>query len=193
MHVDKTKQIGLATRRGVVSFGRGIVVENSSHWGGARAEWVWRCAHRMVRAARADKWRVSIVLTTDERIRSLNREWRGIDSATDVLSFATVGDDLVRPGHLPPSRSAAALATTSVCRDGAAAWPDLGQIVISAPYVEATCDEWSEEDLDAALQRTIAHGLCHLLGFDHTTDRQHVLMQRAERALLGGGAAKTLD
>ena len=178
--------------RGCTVFGRGIVVENTSHWGGGRAEWVWRCAHRMVCAARAEEWRVSIVLTTDERIRSLNREWRGIDSATDVLSFATVGDELVRPGHLPPSRSAAVFATTSAGSGGAVAWPDLGEIVISAPYVEATCDERSVESLDAALQRTIAHGLCHLLGFDHTTDRQHALMQRAERALLGGGAAKTL-
>jgi probable rRNA maturation factor len=153
--------------------GRTVTVVNESQlWNLARTEWVWARSSAQLRLANAARWRLSVLLTTDEAMRTLNRETRGIDATTDVLSFPTVGDELARPGHLPPTRGTGS----------SSSWPDLGEIVISASYVEAARGD--AETLDDALARTLAHGLCHLLGFDHTTDGQEALMLRAESALM---------
>jgi probable rRNA maturation factor len=83
---------------------------------------------------------VSILLVGDRRIRSLNREWRGVDEATDVLSF---------PLSDPPGIG-----------------PLLGDVVMS---VETAARRAREErrPVGRELERYLAHGLLHLLGFDH--------------------------
>ncbi len=84
---------------------------------------------------------ISLTLVDDETIRTLNREWRGKDKPTDVLSFPA--------GEVPGYR-----------------YRVLGDIIISVPYTKKQAEEigvsFKEE-----IVRLIAHGLLHLLGYDH--------------------------
>jgi len=97
---------------------------------------------------------VTVVVTTDRRMRTINREWRGVDRATDVLSFPA-GDD---PG---PAKH-------------------LGDLVIAretaARQARAAGHAFSTE-----LRVLALHGLLHLLGYDHERDSGR--MARIERRL----------
>jgi probable rRNA maturation factor len=83
---------------------------------------------------------LSVVLVTDGRIRTLNRGWRGKDRATDVLSF---------PLSDPPGVG-----------------PLLGDVVISLDTA-ARRARADRRAIGAELDRYLAHGLLHLLGYDH--------------------------
>jgi probable rRNA maturation factor len=104
---------------------------------------------------------LSILLVSDAGIRALNRRHRGLDRATDVLSF-------------PQSEPAAA----------ARARGPLGDVVISLPTAlrQAEAGGWS---LAAELRRLLAHGLLHCLGHDHERPAEARRMALAEEALLG--------
>ena len=84
----------------------------------------------------------TIAFVSDKTIRQLNRQFRGIDKATDVLSFLS-GDD--------------------------ANGSNLGDIAIS---VETAAAQARENGLtfDEELAQLILHGLLHLSGYDHETD-----------------------
>lgn len=102
---------------------------------------------------------VSVLLCDDARIRTLNREWRGIDTSTNVLSF---------PASVPPD-----LAQRPLLGDIALAW-------------ETTRREASDEGktLDAHVAHLVVHGVLHLLGFDHLTPNEADAMEAIEiRAL----------
>jgi probable rRNA maturation factor len=86
---------------------------------------------------------LSIVLLSDEGMRRYNRDFRGKDQPTDVLSFS--GDN---PEHKPGE-------------------PYLGDILISVE----TAERQSRADLTEELKILTLHGILHLLGFDHVTDR----------------------
>lgn len=87
---------------------------------------------------------ITLLLTDDEQLKSLNKTYRGIDSPTDVLSF--------EPGDAMPGMEA----------DEAY----LGDIVISVPTAERQAKEGGHS-LKAELQLLTVHGTLHLLGFDH--------------------------
>lgn len=101
---------------------------------------------------------LSILLTDNETIRRLNREYRGIDSATDVLSFGQEGE-----GALPPDTP-----------------KSLGDIVISLPYVQNQANEVGVPE-EEELRRMVVHGVLHLAGHEHgeesmdTKDRSPML------------------
>jgi probable rRNA maturation factor len=105
-------------------------------------------------APRAAAGTVTLVITGDRRIRSLNRTWRGVDSATDVLSFPA--------------------------GDGPAPVRHLGDLVISR---ETAARQARTEGHSLATEvRVLAlHGLLHLLGYDHERDSGR--MARIERRL----------
>jgi probable rRNA maturation factor len=105
-------------------------------------------------APRAARGTVTLVLTTDRRIRALNRTWRGVDTATDVLSFPA-GDD---PG---PGRH-------------------LGDLVISRDTAARQARN-EGHSLSTELRVLALHGLLHLLGYDHERDSGR--MARIERRL----------
>jgi probable rRNA maturation factor len=116
------------------------------------AAWLAGIAPRV--AGRTGTVSVTVVITSDRRIRRLNRIWRGTDKATDVLSFPA-GDD---PG---PARH-------------------LGDLVISRET--ATRQARNEGHSLATELRVLAlHGLLHLLGYDHERDSGR--MARIERRL----------
>lgn len=105
---------------------------------------------------------LSVLVTDDAGIRRLNREFRGKDKATDVLSFPSGG------GPTPP---------------GAA--PFLGDLAVSLDTARRRARE-DGRSLAAELSRYLAHGLLHLLGHDHEkSSRAAARMAAAEERLLG--------
>ncbi len=102
---------------------------------------------------------LSLSLVRDPAIRKLKREYFGIDAATDVLSFPA-GD--FPGGGLRP----------------------LGDIVISLDTARRAAKELGTT-LERELALYLAHGLLHLLGFDHQKPADARKMERLERKLLG--------
>jgi len=99
---------------------------------------------------------IGINIVGDRKMHELNRKYRGIDSTTDILSFALEDPNPVSLQHIP--------------RVGFVASPDrwlrLGDIVISYPQAveDASLDGIS---VDEEIRNLVEHGLNHLLGFHH--------------------------
>ena len=111
-------------------------------------------------AASADAAEVAIVLTDDSGIRTLNRDWRGIDKPTNVLSFPAVQAP-AGPAH--PRM--------------------LGDIAIA---YEITRREAENENKPFAhhLSHLAVHGFLHLIGYDHENDTDAEKMEKLEREIL---------
>ena len=98
-------------------------------------------------AIKARKSAASIVFVSDHAIRKLNREFRGKDYPTDVLSFPSQSEPFEKE-----------------IRD------HLGEVVISAERAAAQAKE-NGLTFENELQQLILHGLLHLCGYDHETDK----------------------
>jgi len=99
----------------------------------------------------------TIAFVSDKRIRELNRQFRGIDKATDVLSFPADGPDE----------------------------SNLGDIAISTETAATQAKE-NGLSFDGEIAQLILHGLLHLSGYDHETDNGEMnrLELRLRRKLL---------
>jgi probable rRNA maturation factor len=126
----------------VVSDAHGRTIEHSL------SRWLARVAPVRTRGT------VSIALVSDQRVRALNRRYRGVDRPTDVLSFPT------------QNRSPA---------DGF-----LGDIVIARGVARRQARELGHPET-TELKVLALHGLLHLLGYDH--ERDNGAMARLERKL----------
>jgi probable rRNA maturation factor len=105
----------------------------------------------------------TLLLTCDEEIRTLNRNYRKLDRATDVLSF-----------HQQELAGEADPASDGVF---------LGDIVIS---VETALRRSGKGRLPGELARLAIHGLCHLFGHDHHRAGEAKIMRALEQRLLRG-------
>lgn len=114
-------------------------------------------AAQQVAAADAE---VAIVLTDDSGIRTLNRDWRGIDRPTNVLSF-------------PAARGPADDAQPRMLGDIAIAYETTGR--------EA---EGESKPFAHHLSHLAVHGFLHLVGYDHETDTDAETMENLERTIL---------
>ena len=123
----------------------------------------WLAALSPVRA-RGD---IAVALVTDHHIRRLNREYRGKDVATDVLSFPAEAD--ARP----------------VPETG----PHLGDIVIATGVARRQARE-AGHAYDTELRVLALHGLLHLLGYDHDHPDDRGRMARAEARLRRKGGLR---
>jgi probable rRNA maturation factor len=104
-------------------------------------------------------------LTDDAGIAALNREFRGVDASTDVLSFP----QLEAAGPTPPVPADAPL--------------PLGDIVVSLQRAEAQAHEYGHARA-RELGFLLVHGLLHLLGYDHETPAEAATMQARQDAIL---------
>lgn len=102
---------------------------------------------------------LSIVLTDDARLQQLNRDYLGIDSPTDVLSF-------------PASES-----------DPETGLPYLGDILISIPRAKAQAKAAGHPH-ESETQLLVVHGALHLLGHDHAKPREKAKMWKAQQEIL---------
>ncbi|MCE5198025.1 rRNA maturation RNase YbeY [bacterium] len=104
---------------------------------------------------------VSILLTDDKQIAELNKQYRGIEDPTDVLSFSLIeGDD-----EFPPDEEGGLL----------------GDVVISIETAQKQA-EAQGHDLDHEIDVLLVHGLLHLLGYDHAEpeDEKEMFGRQAE-------------
>lgn len=120
------------------------------------------------RALPAAGGEVSVVLADDAAIRRLNRDWRGIDRPTNVLSFPAPQLRSTGPGRTRSGNSAPAL---------------LGDIIIA---YETTAAEAAAAAKPFAhhLAHLAVHGFLHLLGYDHESDADANEMERLETKIL---------
>jgi len=118
-----------------------------------------------------DGQEISIVLCDDEFIRALNRDYRGKDYPTDVLSFAQREDEEALDGRTAAggrSRSRVEVA---------------GDVVISLPMVRANAKRFGVDE-DEELKRLLIHGILHLQGMDHKTNGEHEPMIELQERVL---------
>ena len=116
---------------------------------------------------------LAIVLSNDSTIRALNRDWRGKNAPTNVLSFPAVPN--------PSVRSAGRRQGGGKSRHPS---PYIGDIVIA--YQTTAREAVAEgKPFDHHLAHLAVHGFLHLLGYDHENDRDAEKMESLERRILG--------
>ncbi|MDB5075861.1 MAG: hypothetical protein JWO42_2040 [Chloroflexi bacterium] len=109
---------------------------------------------------------VSITLVDDAQIRQLNNQFRGKDSATDVLSFSQLEGEQSARDLLP-----------------AGVPVPLGDIVINVPRMREQAVEYGHSEA-REFGYLLVHGLLHLLGFDHEAPEDAAAMRAAEEDVL---------
>jgi len=127
-----------------------------------RVRWVVRCALDAENVAAESA--LTVVITDDAEVQALNRQYRDVDTPTDVLSF---GQD---PGDVrfvfPPGERAY-----------------LGDIVISLPRAQAQAAARGVA-VTEELELLVIHGLLHLLNYDHATPQQEADMWARQAEIL---------
>jgi probable rRNA maturation factor len=112
-----------------------------------------------------DMTEVDITIVDDEEIHQLNRDYRGVDRPTDVLSFALDEDDEDEPELLEGQLHL------------------LGDIIISAETATRQAEEFGH-GLEREIVYLAVHGLLHLLGYDHMVEEDKVIMRAKEEEAL---------
>ncbi len=140
-----------------------LVVEAGPYAGLSRAD-IARRAGAMLTAAGERGSELSVVLTNDQRIQELNRVYRKKDRPTDVLAFAQ-RDGALAPGSLL-----------------------LGDVIVSVPTAarQATA---AGHSLLSEVTMLLAHGILHLLGWDHDTPSKDRQMRRETARLCSAASA----
>lgn len=113
---------------------------------------------------------LTIVVTTDDAVQQLNRDYRGIDAPTDVLSFAAQEGEDEQELALPPELAA------ELDRY-------LGDIIIAYPYTIQQAVHYGSAPA-AELRLMVVHGVLHLLGDDHDTPEAEAEMWARQEAVL---------
>jgi probable rRNA maturation factor len=133
-----------------------IQVASKLWQGQPQAEQTVRAAIAAAAALSTADGEVSILLTDDKAIRALNRDWRGIDKPTNVLSFpaAKTGGDKM-----------------------------LGDIAIAYETLARECEDEDQIFLHH-LAHLAVHGFLHLVGYDHQTDAQADAMEAFESKIM---------
>ena len=120
---------------------------------------------------------VELLLTMDEEIREMNREFRDIDRATDVLSFPMIAYE--SPADF------SFLEEDESCFDPDTGELMLGNIVISKQKVVEQAEEYGHT-VEREYAFLIAHSMLHLLGYDHMEEEERAVMEKKQREILDG-------
>jgi probable rRNA maturation factor len=109
---------------------------------------------------------VGVVVTTDEEVHALNKEYLGHDYKTDVISFSMGGmeddRDFITPSERPPY---------------------LGDIAISYDRAAEQAPDYGHST-EVEISTLLIHGLLHLLGYDDTNDADREKMHARQKELL---------
>ncbi|MBE6469574.1 MAG: rRNA maturation RNase YbeY [Coriobacteriaceae bacterium] len=106
---------------------------------------------------------VSVAIVTDEEIRELNRDWRGIDAVTDVLSFecdSPFGDE-VPAGEVV----------------------EVGDVILAPGRIAEQAPRFGGDAADE-FRLMLVHGVLHLLGHDHMQEGEALAMEARELEVL---------
>ena len=124
----------------------------------ARAEQAVREALKQSKAKITGATELSLVLTNDEEQQILNRDWRGIDKTTNVLSFP----------QIEPFAPVTGL---------------LGDVILARETLEREAAEQGVSFEDH-FTHLVVHGFLHLLGYDHMDDDEALAMESLETQIL---------
>ena len=105
---------------------------------------------------------ISVSFVDDETIREINRDNRGVDRVTDVLSFPQF-DDLADIDQKRPYL--------------------LGDVVLCTAQAQRQAEEFGHS-VDRELVYLFVHSMCHLVGYDHMTEEEKTEMRAAEEAVM---------
>ena len=115
-----------------------------------------------------DGFSLSLLFTDDEKIQELNRDFRGKDMATDVLSFSQMeGEEFGFENHF------------------------LGDIVIAVPYVTKQAQGLGHSVFEE-VRYLILHGILHLMGYDHD-ENEDCEMSRLEKLIYKKLTGETVE
>lgn len=111
---------------------------------------------------------LGLVIASDETVHSLNRKYRGVDRTTDVLAFALAEANykIAEPFAVPPDKII-----------------HLGEVIISYPQAKRQAEE-QKHSLEKELALLVAHGVAHLLGYDHEQPGDAKKMRALEAKVL---------
>lgn len=110
-----------------------------------------------------DPVEISVTFVDNETIRTLNRDYRGVDQVTDVLSFAQEeGAEFIQPQGAPRM---------------------LGDIIIALERAVEQSNEYNHS-LEREVGYLTTHGLLHLLGYDHQTEEERHKMRELEELVM---------
>jgi len=119
---------------------------------------------------------VSVRLCDDEAIHEINRDYRQVDRATDVLSFPMVNyPQGVTAGAADKLLRQALDDELNACM--------LGDLIISVPHVLAQAEEYGHSPQREAAY-LLVHGICHLMGYDHIEEDDKRRMRAMEEKIL---------
>ena len=123
-----------------------------------------KLARRAISAAINDnKVSLSLLFTSDAKIREINRQWRGKAATTNVLSFPVSAKTPVPAGEPRP----------------------LGDIALAFGVISREAEE-QKKPIAHHVTHLIVHGALHLLGYDHETDSEAEAMEAREIMILAG-------
>ena len=122
-----------------------------------------QAAEMTLRACQIEHASLTIVVTDDEQVRTLNREFRSVDAATDVLSFPIEEDE---------DESVPQLALPAELEDENEQY--LGDVIIAYPYSSPL----------AELRLLTTHGVLHLLGYAHASPEEEQEMWQLQAQIL---------
>lgn len=108
---------------------------------------------------------VSFTFVDDDEMQELNKQYRGIDKTTDVLSFPQ--EEGMEMPHQEDDDYI----------------PLIGDVIISAPTAKLQAEKMGHE-LDKEIKVLLIHGILHLYGYDHDNVYQQSFMQDEEKTIL---------
>src|SRR5690606_9281885 len=112
-------------------------------------------------ACRNRVFELGVMLATDRRVRRLNRDYRGKDRPTNVLSFPQAGE-----------------LTAAALRPFPSSMPvPLGDVVLALETVKRECRAQGK-NLENHVLRLVVHGVLHILGYDHMTENEVICMEK---------------
>ena len=127
-----------------------------------------KAAQRLLREEGPPRAEVSVLLTDDATVHAMNRDYRGYDRPTDVLSFA-LNDPMPDAPPMPSLPGHPAL---------------LGDVIISVDTAERQANALGIS-LENELALLTVHGILHLLGYEDETESGAAQMRVREQAILG--------
>lgn len=131
-------------------------------------DWLYTVIERTLLAENAPvNVEISLVITGQERIQELNREYRGKDKPTDVLSFSMAEEKVEEAPFIGPP-------------DGLL---HLGEVIISYPQAAVQAVEHGHS-LKKEMTVLTIHGILHILGYDHENPEMEPLMSAREKDII---------
>ncbi|CAL1540034.1 unnamed protein product [Lymnaea stagnalis] len=145
-----------------------VIVRNLQRVVGIRVKQFHMDIVHLKRISGYDEFELGVLLVSNEEIKTLNQTYRNHNEVTDVLAF---------PFHEIPEHLAGSVPEVNDDEKM------LGDIVLGVPYILSDAMKHGD-DFNSVMLTMVAHGLFHVVGFDHETPEQWTIMYNKELDIL---------